>query len=205
MALPPPKLPRRDKDAESQQSSLGSGVMCGGSLPNPLRKYVSLQEMLAVLERHGVRGRVVVVPGDHCCWLWGVGVCSGELADDTFVRTPCPRERLTPGAISLIVWMHAQRKRVSDWLKTPVGVAVVEGWPMDAIRVLYRCGERSRVADRVLVETEWGRSIHFHGLAQVACALLTSSASLTPSLPTHTLGLAGDGEGHCHHRLPGFG
>ena len=76
---------------------------------------------LAVLEQHSARGRRVSVPGDHCCWLWAVGVCSGEIPADTFILTPYPRGRLTLTARRLTTWMHAQRRGVSDWLNTPDG------------------------------------------------------------------------------------
>ena len=153
--------------------------------------------MLAVLEQHEVRARVVCVPKDDCCWLWAAGVCGGEIAVDAFVRTPWPRARLTPTALRLVRWMLARRVEVSRWLERGDGAAALEQVPDDTITDLYGCvdidgcAQRSAVPAQILLETEWGRSLHLHGLAQVACVTQTSGGYLTlaPLAPLAPLAL----------------
>ena len=187
--MPPlAKAPRRGGEEEEGLQHSQDSDFCMESQPAPAVRYgagcavryESLQEMLAVLRQQEVRERVVRVPGDHCCWLWAAGICSGELAVDAFVETPYPRARLTPTARRLVQWMHDRRGEVSQWLEGRDGAAAMEQVPDNTITDIYGCvdidgcAQRSAVPAQVLLETEWGRSLYLHGLAQVARATRTS-------------------------------
>ena len=177
MQLPAAKSPRRSECSSPESPIEGSPwemAVCDRVQARNARRllggegrYDSLAQMLCELERFGAQGSVVRVPGDHCCWLWAVGVGGGTFRRDEFVVTPSPRTAQTVRAFGLVGWMRRQRLAVNKWLETEAGQALVARMPMLTIKTLYRCATRAAVAAKVKDEDEWGRSIYMHALAQV--------------------------------------